>query len=99
MDGIQPARRARRISNAPKLLLRTLEEKNMVLRLLDGRWVRPASVCLIGAEANLADLTDVSVVARPYGPERADHWYDRCDGAARMNYSRVIPLVDFRRRR
>jgi heat-inducible transcriptional repressor len=78
-----------------KLLLRTLEEKDLVVRLLDRTLTAPGICVFIGAEANLADLTDVSVVAASYGPEDRPLGTIAVIGPARMNYSRVIPLVDF----
>jgi heat-inducible transcriptional repressor len=78
-----------------KLLLRTLEEKDLVVRLLERTLTAPGICVFIGAEANLADLTDVSVVAAPYGPEGRPLGTIGVIGPARMNYSRVIPLVDF----
>jgi len=78
-----------------KLLLRTLEDKDLVIRLLERTLSAPGICVFIGAEANLADLTDVSVVAAPYGPEGRPLGTIGVIGPARMNYSRVIPLVDF----
>ncbi|HVZ73777.1 MAG TPA: heat-inducible transcriptional repressor HrcA [Polyangia bacterium] len=78
-----------------KVLLRTLEEKDLLVRLLDRTLSAPGICVFIGAEANLADLTDVSVVAAPYGPESRPLGTIGVIGPARMNYSRVIPLVDF----
>ena len=78
-----------------KTLLRTLEEKDLLVRLLDRTLGAPGICVFIGAEANLADLTDVSVVAAPYGQEGRPLGTIGVIGPARMNYSRVIPLVDF----
>jgi heat-inducible transcriptional repressor len=78
-----------------KVLLRTLEEKDILVRLLDRTLGAPGICVFIGAEANLADLTDVSVVAAPYGTEGRPLGTIGVIGPARMNYSRVIPLVDF----
>ncbi|HVU50623.1 MAG TPA: heat-inducible transcriptional repressor HrcA [Polyangia bacterium] len=78
-----------------KTLLRTLEEKDLLVRLLDRTLTAPGICVFIGAEANLADLTDVSVVAAPYGAEGRPLGTIGVIGPARMNYSRVIPLVDF----
>jgi heat-inducible transcriptional repressor len=78
-----------------KVLLRTLEEKDLLVRLLDRTLGAPGICVFIGAEANLADLTDVSVVAAPYGTEGRPLGTIGVIGPARMNYSRVIPLVDF----
>jgi heat-inducible transcriptional repressor len=78
-----------------KLLLRTLEEKDLLVRLLERTLSAPGICVFIGAEANLADLTDVSVVAAPYGQDGRPLGTIGVIGPARMNYSRVIPLVDF----
>jgi heat-inducible transcriptional repressor len=78
-----------------KALLRTLEEKDLLLRLLDRTLEAPGICVFIGAEANLADLTDISVVAAPYGGEDRPLGTIGVIGPSRMNYSRVIPLVDF----
>jgi len=78
-----------------KLLLRTLEEKDLVVRLLERTLSAPGICVFIGAEANLADLTDVSVVAAPYGADGRPLGTVGVIGPSRMNYSRVIPLVDF----
>jgi heat-inducible transcriptional repressor len=49
----------------------------------------------IGAEAHLADLTDISVVAATYGGEDRPLGTIGVIGPSRMNYSRLIALVDF----
>jgi heat-inducible transcriptional repressor len=78
-----------------KVLLRTLEEKDLLVKLLDRTLSAPGICVFIGAEANLADLTDISVVAATYGGD--DHPLGTIGviGPSRMNYSRVISLVDF----
>jgi heat-inducible transcriptional repressor len=78
-----------------KVLLRTLEEKDLLVRLLDRTLNAPGICVFIGAEANLADLSDVSVVAAPYGSDGRPLGTIGVVGPARMHYSRVIPLVDF----
>jgi heat-inducible transcriptional repressor len=78
-----------------KVLLRTLEEKDLLVRLLERTLNAPGICVFIGADANLADLTDVSVVASPYGTDGRPLGTIGVIGPARMNYSRVIPLVDF----
>lgn len=78
-----------------KMLLRTLEEKDLLVRLLDRTLGAPGICVFIGAEANLADLTDISVVAAPYGGDGKPLGTIGVIGPSRMNYARVIPLVDF----
>jgi heat-inducible transcriptional repressor len=78
-----------------KRVLRTLEEKDLIVRLLDRTLSAPGICVFIGAEANLPDLTDISVVAATYGTEGRPLGTIGVIGPSRMNYSKVIPLVDF----
>jgi heat-inducible transcriptional repressor len=78
-----------------KRVLRTLEEKDVIVRLLDRTLSAPGICVFIGSEANLADLTDLSVVAASYGGEDRPLGTIGVIGPSRMNYSKVIPLVDF----
>jgi heat-inducible transcriptional repressor len=78
-----------------KRVLRTLEEKDVIVRLLDRTLNAPGICVFIGAEANLADLTDLSVVAASYGSDDRPLGTIGVIGPSRMNYSKVIPLVDF----
>jgi len=76
-------------------VLRTLEEKDQIVKLLDRTLAAPGICVFIGAEAKLADLSDISVVAASYGGEDRPLGTIGVIGPSRMNYSRVIPLVDF----
>jgi len=78
-----------------RCVLRTLEEKDQIVKLLDRTLTAPGICVFIGAEANLADLDDISVVAASYGGEERPLGTIGVIGPSRMNYSRVIPLVDF----
>jgi len=78
-----------------KRVLRTLEEKDVIVRLLDRTLSAPGICVFIGSEANLADLTDIAVVAASYGGEDRPLGTIGVIGPSRMNYSKVIPLVDF----
>lgn len=78
-----------------RTLLRALEEKEFILRLLDRTLQAPGICVFIGAEANLADLTDVSVVTAPYGDEGRPVGTIGVIGPSRINYAKVISLVDF----
>jgi heat-inducible transcriptional repressor len=76
-------------------VLRTLEEKDQIVQLLDRTLAAPGICVFIGAEAKLADLDDISVVAASYGGDDRPLGTIGVIGPSRMNYSRVIPLVDF----
>ncbi len=77
-----------------RALLRAFAEKDRILRVLD-RVLRAREVQIfIGAESELASVPDVSVVAAPYGRGGQVLGTLAVIGPTRMNYARVIPLVD-----
>jgi heat-inducible transcriptional repressor len=77
-----------------RALLKTFAEKDRILRVLD-RVLRAKEVQIfIGAESGLAAVPDVSVVAAPYGRGGRVLGALAVVGPTRMNYARVIPLVD-----
>ncbi len=77
-----------------RALLRAFGEKDRILRVLD-RVLRAREVQIfIGAESELASVPDVSVVAAPYGRGNQVLGTLAVIGPTRMNYARVIPLVD-----
>ncbi len=77
-----------------RALLRAFAEKDRILRVLDRVLSSQEVQIFIGAESEFAAVPDVSVVAAPYG--RGDHVLGTLAvvGPTRMNYARVIPLVD-----
>jgi heat-inducible transcriptional repressor len=77
-----------------RALLRAFAEKDRILRVLDKVLRARELQIFIGAESELASVPDVSVVAAPYG--RGDQVLGSLAviGPTRMNYERVIPLVD-----
>jgi heat-inducible transcriptional repressor len=82
-----------------KGLFRALEEKRVLADLLERTAKAPGIFVFFGAETQISELSDFSLVASSYGP------VEDSDGRAlgtlgvigptRMNYSRVINLVDF----
>jgi heat-inducible transcriptional repressor len=78
-----------------KQLLKTLEEKQQILLLLDRTIAAPGIKVFIGAETQLASLENMTLVAAAYGPEDRPLGTLGVIGPQRMNYSKVISLVDF----
>jgi len=77
-----------------RMLLRAFTEKDRILRVLD-RVLQAGEVQIfIGAESELAEVHGVSVVAAPYGRDGQVLGALAVIGPTRMNYARVIPLVD-----
>jgi heat-inducible transcriptional repressor len=77
-----------------RALLKAFAEKDRILRVLDRVLSAHQVQIFIGAESEFAAVPDVSVVAAPYG--RGDKVLGTLAvvGPTRMNYARVIPLVD-----
>ncbi|WP_242344242.1 heat-inducible transcriptional repressor HrcA [Anaeromyxobacter terrae] len=77
-----------------RALLKAFAEKDRILRVLDRVLTSQEVQIFIGAESEFAVVPDVSVIAAPYG--RGDHVLGTLAvvGPTRMNYARVIPLVD-----
>jgi heat-inducible transcriptional repressor len=77
-----------------RALLRAFAEKDRILRVLDRVLTSHEVQIFIGAESEFSQVPDVSMVAAPYG--RGGHVLGTLAvvGPTRMNYARVIPLVD-----
>ena len=78
-----------------KSLFRALEEKTRLMALLDRVQRAREMQIFIGHESDLSPGGDVSLVATPYGPADRSLGTVGVIGPTRMNYQRVIPLVQF----
>ena len=77
-------------------LLEELEEKESLARLLDGAREADALKIFIGAETKLFSLSGSSVIAAPYrGTDGRVVGVVGVIGPIRLNYARVVPMVDF----
>jgi heat-inducible transcriptional repressor len=78
-----------------KRILSAFEEKSHIVRILDRALESDAVQVSFGEEAPAEELPDIAVVASPY------RLHDRAAGTiglvgpVRMDYSRVIPLVEY----
>jgi heat-inducible transcriptional repressor len=78
-----------------KVLLRALEEKELIVRLLDETMTSEQIQVFLGAETQYEPLGDASIVAMPYGPEEQPLGAIAVIGPTRMNYGKVMSVVDF----
>jgi heat-inducible transcriptional repressor len=78
-----------------RALLRALEEKNKLIQLLDRVQRAREMQIFIGSESEFSSAGEVSVIASPYGSAGRVLGTVGVIGPTRMNYSRVIPLVNF----
>lgn len=76
-------------------LLHALEEKEIIVRLLDQASSAERIQVFLGAESDHAALGDSSVVAVPYGPEAEPVGAIAVIGPTRMNYGKVMSIVEF----
>jgi len=76
-------------------LLRALEDKETLVRLLDRTRDADGIRVFLGAETALDALSESSVVAMPYGPGESPIGAIAVIGPMRMNYAKVISVVDF----
>lgn len=78
-----------------KHVMAALEEKKEIVHLLN-RAVESDEVCVfIGTESNYKAVTDCSIVTTPYKKHGQVVGTIGIIGPTRMNYSKVIPTVDF----
>ena len=76
-------------------LLHALEEKELLVRLLDRTLASDRIQVFLGAETSHEALGDSAVVATPYGPGERPVGAIAVIGPTRMNYSKVMSIVDF----
>ncbi|MBO9670147.1 MAG: heat-inducible transcriptional repressor HrcA [Sphingobium sp.] len=77
-------------------LLEELEGKSEIARLLDSARTGAATRIFIGSENKLFSLSGSSVIAAPYrGPGGQVVGVVGVIGPTRLNYARVVPMVDF----
>jgi heat-inducible transcriptional repressor len=84
-------------SNIEKMkgLLQALEEKTFLLKLLDQSLKTPGVQIIIGSEFDHHEMEECSLVTATYGIPDSPRGTLGVIGPIRMNYSRVIPLVDY----
>ena len=78
-----------------RALLQALDEKELMVRLLDRTLDSDRIQVFLGAETALDALGDSAVVAMPYGPGERPVGAIAVIGPTRMNYGKVMSIVDF----
>ncbi len=76
-------------------LLRTLEDKQTLVRLLDRTRTADGLQVFLGTETAMQALSNSSIVAASYGPEEQPIGALAVIGPMRMNYGKVMSVVDF----
>jgi heat-inducible transcriptional repressor len=78
-----------------RALFKTLDEKHKLLQLLDRVQRARELQIFIGAESEFSAPGELTVIASPYGSREQVLGSVGVIGPTRMNYQRVIPLVNF----
>ncbi|HVV86119.1 MAG TPA: heat-inducible transcriptional repressor HrcA [Kofleriaceae bacterium] len=76
-------------------LLRALEDKALLIQLLDRTKTAEGIQVFLGADTAHAALSESSVVAQAYGPDERPIGALAVIGPMRMNYGKVMSVVDF----
>ncbi len=77
-----------------KRLIGAFEEKRLLLRILD-KSIDEGTHIFIGSEFDIEEFAGLSFVTSPYGREGVRFGTIGVIGPVRMNYPRIIPLVDY----
>jgi heat-inducible transcriptional repressor len=78
-----------------RAVFHALDEKHKLLALLDRVQKAREMQIYIGAESDFSSAGDVAIIASPYGGPQRVLGTVGVIGPVRMNYQRVIPLVQF----
>jgi len=78
-----------------KVILRTFEEKSMLVRILDRALEKEGVRIFIGAENELPEMEDCSFILSPYTGDNAVLGSLGVVGPTRMNYFHIIPVVNY----
>jgi len=78
-----------------KKLLKTLNEKTIVIQLLDAVIKSGHLLILFGPDYDIEGLADCAIVAAPYSSSRVPPGTIGILGPLRMDYSRAVPLIEY----
>lgn len=75
--------------------LKTFEEHERLVSMLDQTLSSGGVQVLIGSETNIESVKDITVIASSYGGTGSAEGAVAVIGPTRMDYAKVVPLVDF----
>ncbi len=78
-----------------KSIFRAFEEKGSILKILDGALDGEQLRVIIGSESHCEEMRHCSLVTAEYGREERTLGQIGVIGPTRMDYSRIIPLVNY----
>lgn len=97
IDGEKNFLYTQEFSNLDKIreILSALEEKHRLVAFLDRAIKAPGVQIFVGSESRLTDLKDCSVIVSNYGGDSKPLGTLGVIGPTRMDYSKLIPMVEF----
>ena len=97
IDGEKNFLYTQEFSNLDKIreILSALEEKHRLVAFLDRAIKAPGVQIFVGSESCLTDFKDCSVIVANYGSETKPLGTLGVIGPTRMDYSKLIPMVEF----
>ncbi len=78
-----------------KALFKAFEDKSTIVEILDKAMESPGTSVLLGRDFPMKYLRDIGIVASPYGVDDVNIGTIGIVGPMRMDYPKVISLVDF----
>lgn len=78
-----------------KKIFREFEEKNILIKLLDKAMSSDEVQIFIGSESEITEMAGWTVVASPYLRKSVPMGTVGVMGPTRLNYAKIIPLVDY----
>lgn len=76
-------------------LIKTFEEKTLMLKLLQEAVEKPGVRILIGDEMDSREINGLTLITSTYNDAEGNKGYLGVLGPTRMNYAKIVPLVDF----
>jgi heat-inducible transcriptional repressor len=76
-------------------ILKTLEEKTLIMKVLDQCLSSPGVKIFIGDEAACAEINGLTLITSSYSDSDGKLGVLGVIGPTRLDYARIVPLVDF----
>jgi heat-inducible transcriptional repressor len=97
MEGASKIMGVPEFSNINRLreLFQAFEKKEKLLRLLDRSLEEEGIHVIIGGENDVREMRDMSIITSTYKIDRNNYGVLGVIGPLRMNYSRIIPIVNY----
>lgn len=76
-------------------LVRTLDEKTLMLKILQEAADKPGVKILIGDEVEAPEINGLTLITSTYNDAEGNKGYLGVLGPTRINYAKIVPLVEF----